>query len=423
MSSIRSSASPQARSSARALQMRLALPLIAAGAAVSAAAWWSDPRLLAFSWLLGFSFVWVVALGALFYVALHHLTRAVWSVVYLRLIELLAALAPLAAIAFLPLLAWGEWIYPWLDSGALKADPVLAHKAAYLNWPFFVTRAAIYFTVWIVFALCFLRLSALRSAAPSPELESGALPAPTARLRRLSAPFMLLFALTVTFASIDWLMSLTPGWYSTIFGVYVFAGMAVSALAALVLLALWLAQRGAGPLEMADGSHLYNLGALMFAFSCFWGYVAMSQYLLIWAANLPEETLWYAVRQRGAWPAVGVALIVTRFAGSFALLLSRRGKTCRRTLTFTSLLVLAGQLVDLHWIIMPQALMPADASHAGADALHAAGALRAFCWHEIGPVLLMIGMSLAWVSWLMRRYGTAAESDPHFDDSRRFRLQ
>ena len=259
----------------------------------------------------------------------------------------------------------------------------MREKAPYLNTPFFVARAAGFFLLWIAFAAFFVRHS-LRQDAGQAGGEA------TLRMRRLSAPFLVLFGLTVTFASFDWLMSLDPHWFSTIFGVYIFSGMTVTAL-------------GSG---LVRGDHLYSLGALLFAFTCFWAYIAFSQYMLIWYGNIPEETAWFVHRTEHGWQAVSVLLAFVRFVVPFFLLLGRRAKSDPRSLAVASVLVLVGQLVDLYWIIMPGA--SPDGPRLG--------------WQELGPALLLAGLLLArWGSFLSR-HRIVAVGDPMFPRSREFHL-
>ena len=199
---------------------------------------------------------------------------------------------------------------------------------------------------------------------------------------------MLIFALTVTFAAFDWLMSLEPHWFSTIFGVYVFSGMVLTALAAITITTIWL--RGTGRLGkgvVGDG-HLYNLGALLFAFVCFWAYIAFSQYMLIWYGNLPEESFFLLRRQEGGWLGFSVVLALVRFVVPFLALLSRRAKTNAVWLFWVSILILVGQLLDVYWLIMPQ--------------LHVEHPVLG--WQELGPVLLVSGLVVLMLARFLRRH-------------------
>jgi hypothetical protein len=225
-------------------------------------------------------------------------------------------------------------------------------------------------------------------------------------MRRAAGPFMVVFAFTATFAAIDWLMSLEPHWFSTIFGVYVFSGMVVAALSVITIATIWLRATGRIDATVVTDDHLYNLGALLFAFVCFWAYIAFSQYMLIWYANVPEESFYIVRRLEGGWKSVSVGLALARFVVPFLVLLSRRAKTNPRILVAISLFLLGGQVLDLYWLVMPQA------SPSG----------PVLGWTEIGPPLLLAGAFLLAVARFMRRHAMVAIGDPGFEESRRFHL-
>ena len=383
---------------------RVASLLIVAGLALSVPALLdeSDRARLGFAYVWSFAFVWAIALGALFFVGLQHLTHAVWSVVVRRVAEVFAAAMWVVGMLSVPILlfvclprAFG--VFAWADT--TMGDDLLGAKRAYLNAPFFVLRAIVYFAVWIGFARYFVSTSLKQ--------DNGALGvAASLAMRRRTAPFTVLFALTVTFAGIDWLMSLDPYWFSTIFGVYVFAGMVVAALAAITLTTLWLRDGGLLGRDVVTEEHLYNLGALLFAFVCFWGYIAFSQYMLIWYANVPEEAFYLRERLEGGWLGVSVVLVVVRFVIPFVVLLSRRAKMNPRVLGWISLLMLFGQLVDLYWLVMPE--------------VHRARPVLG--WQESGPPLLLIGVLLLHLTRFFRRHAALAVGDPLLAQSRAFRL-
>ncbi len=385
---------------------RVGVVLLALGAAICAAALLvdRDVQRFGFAYLWGYAFLWVVVLGSLFLVMLHHLARAVWSVVVRRVAETVAAATGVAAVLFLPILLFGVLtdqfhLFPWVDEHLVHADHRLFKKALYLNVPFFSARAVLFFALWVAFAFYYVRTS-LRQDRGQGGAEA------TARMRRLSAPFMVLFALTVTFASFDWLMSLEPRWYSTMFGVYVFSGMAVTAFAVLTLGVLWLRDTGRLEPGLITEDHLYNLGAWLFAWTCFWAYIAFSQYMLIWYGNLPEETFYMVRRLSGGWWFVSIALALVRFVVPFLVLLSRRAKTNAGVLRTMAVWVLLGQLLDLYWLVMPQ--------------LHGAGPVLG--WQELGPLVLMIGVLLVCVARFLGRHAPVAVGDPLLEESKRFHL-
>ena len=314
-------------------------------------------------YLTAFLFLLTLSLGALFFVILQHLTRAGWSVTVRRVAELIAGNLPLLAVMALPIVlatALGSGaLYPWanhetfarefLEKDRLHAMEELLHrKQAYLNPVFFALRCVFYFAVWILLARYFLKRSTEQDVSGDPAL--------TTRMESVSAPGMLLFALTITFAAFDLVMSLDPFWFSTIFGVYVFSGSVVGFLAFLALALLFLQRRGRLPGRVTV-EHYHDLGKLLFAFVFFWGYIAFSQYLLIWYANLTEETGWYRLRQTGGWTGLSVALLFGHFIVPFVGLISRHAKRRVAILSFWSVWLLVFHYLDLYYLAMPQLML------------------------------------------------------------------
>ena len=232
-------------------------------------------------------------------------------------------------------------IFAWATD---DADPVIVAKQGYLNRPFFILRTAGYFSVWIGLALVFRRRSLGQ--------DSGAVGEGLGSLRQLSAPGMILLALTATFAAFDWIMSLDPHWYSNIYGVYFWAGSISSSLSVITLLALW-ARTRPGMERVITVEHLQDLGKLHLGFVCFWAYIAFSQYLLIWYANIPEETAWFVQRSRGGWGEVSIALACGHFLVPFLVLLPRRAKRSPLVLGCVSIWLFAFHALDLNWQILP----------------------------------------------------------------------
>jgi hypothetical protein len=301
-------------------------------------------RQLWHSWLVGTLFALSIALGGLFFVLVHHATQAGWSVVVRRIAENAMATLPFLALLFVPLLFGMGDLFDWSHAQAVKGDSLLLHKRPYLNVQFFVIRTVVYFAIWSALALWFGRLSRLQDATGDHEL--------TRRMRRASPPALLLFALSVTFFAFDWLMSLEPAWYSTIFGVYFFAGsaMAFFAFFALVVIA---ARRSGLLAEVVTTEHQHDIGKLLLTFVAFWAYMAFSQFLLIWYANLPEETSFFAQRYAGSWLTAGAVLVFGHFLVPFFLLLSRAAKRNAKALAALSVWLLAMHLLDLYWLVMP----------------------------------------------------------------------
>ncbi len=369
----------------------LGLAGVAALACAVALGWWRGDGLRYFlhSYLLNYCFVLSIALGALCFVATQHACRAGWSVTVRRLSELLAAPVPLLALLalpiLLPVLLGKGTLYCWADPHTAAANELLAHKAPYFNPVFFAARSLGYFLVWWLLARYFLLRSVQQDRSGDARL--------TLRMERLSGPALLLFFFTVTFASFDWLMSLDPWWSSTIFGVYYFSGAVVGFLAAVILLALLL-QSGGRLRASVTIEHYHDLGKLLFAFVIFWGYIAFSQYLLIWYGNIPEETGWYLVRQTGAWATVLLVLLSVHLLVPFFGLLSREVKRRKALLGFWAAWMLVAHWIDVYWLVMPSQ-SPAAPPLALLDFVCLAGIgclyLAAVCHAADGRELLPLG--------------------------------
>ncbi|NMC20872.1 MAG: quinol:cytochrome C oxidoreductase, partial [Thermogutta sp.] len=325
------------------------------------------------AYLTQFAWVLSIGLGALFFVILQHATRAGWSVTVRRSAEAAAAAVPILCVLFLPVglpvLLGSDSVYPWVNRQTVLQDESLRHKALYLNVPFFAVRAVLCLAAWWLLARFYRRSSVLQDAAGDPEL--------TRSMERWSGPALLLYALTVTVAAIDWLMSLTPHWFSTIYGLYYFSGAIVGGTAFLILLILTL--RGTGRLDsrLVTVEHLHDLGKLLFGFVIFWGYIAFSQYMLIWYANMPEETQYYLPRQSGGWVWVSIALIVGHLFIPMLGLMSRAAKRNAYSLAFWSIWLLVFHWLDVYWLVMPK-VNPEFAGFGWIDGLTAAGGLLVF---------------------------------------------
>ena len=299
-----------------------------------------------FSYLLNATFFLTISIGALFFVILHHLVRAGWSVVVRRIAEAMAANVWILGLLFIPilLLGLGE-IYPWARPGAAAHDHLIAHKQPWLNSPFFIARAVLCFLVWILLSRHFLRLSLRQDSDGDPMI--------TIRMERFSGVAMVLFGLTVSIAGFDLLMSLDPHWYSTMFGVYVFSGSVLGFLALLPLVLIFLQSRGLLR-NAVTSEHYHDIGKLVFAFTVFWAYIAYSQYMLIWYANIPEETVWLLRRQTGGWERIGFVLLFGHFVLPFLVLLPRFVKRRKGLLALPALWILIMHWFDLYWLIMPE---------------------------------------------------------------------
>lgn len=316
--------------------------VLAAGVLLSGIALATDARRFAFSYLTGFAFVATTGLGALFFVLIQHLTRAGWSVIPRRAMEWVTGVIPLSLALFAPVALLSHDLYHhWMGPEAAH-DEAIQKKAAWLNPGFFFTRAAIFLGLWSVMALLLWRGSRKQDETGDKSL--------TLRMQAGSAPAILLYGITVTFAAFDWLMSLDPHWYSTIFGVYVFAGAAVSSLAVLAILTVALQKAGLGA---ATVEHRHDIGKLLFGFTVFWAYIAFSQFILIWYAGIPEETVFFARRWEGSWKVVSLALVAFHFVVPFVVLISRGAKRNASVLAGAAVMLLVMHWVDLYWLVMP----------------------------------------------------------------------
>jgi hypothetical protein len=252
---------------------------------------------------------------------------------------------PVLTILYVPLLFGLHDLYEWTHHDVVEADPVLSGKAAYLNTPFFLLRTALYFGVWNAIAYFLNRWSLEQDRSPDPRIAQ--------RMQMLSGGGLVAYGLTLTFASFDWVMSLDPHWFSTIYGVLFMGGQGLTALAFLVIALAWLSRRE--PLNtIVVPSHFHDLGNLMLAFVMLWAYFSFSQYLIIWAGNLPEEIEWYVHRLHTSWRAIAVALVAFHFVVPFVLLLSRAVKRHAGVLVKVAIGILAVRLIDLFWLVAPE---------------------------------------------------------------------
>jgi hypothetical protein len=295
------------------------------------------------AWLVGWVY-WVgVALGCLALSLLHHLTHGDWGIVLRRTMEAATRTLPALLILGLPLLFGMQTLYPWARPEA-ASDPLLQAKAPYLNVPFYIGRFFAYFLIWGGLAFLFSRMSRRQDEGDDPGI--------TRRMQVFAAPSLAAYCLAVTFASVDWLMSLQPAWYSTIYGVYVMGSQALSALAFLIAFGLWLSRRE--PLDRVLHPRLFHdYGKLLLAFVMLWAYFAFSQFLIMWSGNIPEEIHFYLHRFHHGWGAVALSLVVLHFALPFVLLLSRDLKRDASRLVWVAGLMLVMRWVDLVWQVEP----------------------------------------------------------------------
>jgi len=324
---------------------KIGLALLVVGIILGVAAFFVDNSRAVYNYLIAFTFMISIGIGALFLIALEYIVGADWSVPIRRVVEFFAAVIPLLALLVIPLLLnVGELIH-WSHTEAVAEDEILQGKAPYLNVSFFIIRVFVLIGLWSLFYFFFIRNSKKQDTTKDQKL--------TKINIRLSAVFIPIFAFTITISAIDWLMSIEPHWFSTIIGVYFFAGTVIAALAAVTLATVLLKENGYLHPAMTN-DHLYSLGALLFAFVNFWGYIAFSQYMLIWYADLPEETFWFMQKWEGSWAIFSVGLIIVKFLVPYIVLVSQPSKMDPKKLKFISVWLLFAHLYDLFWFVMPE---------------------------------------------------------------------
>jgi hypothetical protein len=300
------------------------------------------------SWLIGFLFCLGLSLGPLALLMMQHLTGGHWGLVGRRVFEAASRNIPFVALLFIPLLFGLPRLYTWAQPEAVRADHVLQQKALYLNVPFFLGRAILYFAVW---ALCSWLLNSWSAAQDRGEVAVH--PSDTRRFRTVSAPGLLVYVITMTFASVDWIMSLDPHWYSTIFGLIFVVAQGLTAFSLVISVLALLSNVEPYATYLRPRLHFLDLGKLLLAFVMLWAYLSFSQLLIVWSGNLPEEITFYANRFRGGWQYVSIAILLGHFALPFVLLLSRDLKYRPYLLAQVAIGMLVMRVIDLIWYVEP----------------------------------------------------------------------
>jgi hypothetical protein len=314
------------------------LALAGVGLALSGLDRFYEAYLVAYTFWLG------VALGSLALLMVQHLSGGAWGVVIRRPLEAAAGTIPAMAVLFLPILPGMHTLYHWTHPEAL-ADPVIAAKAAYLNTPFFLARAASYFLIWMAMSQLLLKWSREQDETGDPALAR--------KIALLSGGGLVVYALTVTFAIVDWLMSVNPHWFSTMWGPLFMTGQGLAALAVAINVLVFL--KGSAPLDrVLNASHFHDLGKLLFAFLMLWAYMSFSQFLIVYSANLVEEVPHYIVRSQGGYQYVTVVLILLHFVVPYAILLSRDVKRDTTRLRVVAAWLLLMRVVDYYWQVAPE---------------------------------------------------------------------
>ena len=335
MTSLASLSMPRARSGA------LLIGIL--GLAASVFGWAMSPREFFLAYLFAF-LVWIgVALGSAGWLMIHHLTGGRWGYPVRRMFESAIGTLPVLAVLFLPILFGLKELYPWANAAKVATDPALQHKHAYMNTSAFVVRAVLVFAIWTLLARRLINLSAAQDSTSSVD--------PTRKLRALSGPGLVIYPLTVTFAYVDWVMSMEADWYSTVFPLLICVGQMLTALALMIILVAGNARSSLA--EIISKENFHHLGNLLLAFTMMWAYLAYSQLIVIWSGDLPHEISWYLHRIAGGWRWIAVTLLLLHFFGPFCLLLVSATKRSVRSLMIVAAVIFATHVVDVWWLVAP----------------------------------------------------------------------
>jgi hypothetical protein len=351
------------------------------------------------SWLLGFVFWGGIGIGMLGLLILQYITGGSWGVVIRRILEAGSRTLPIIFVLFLPILIGAGSLYTWMHPA--PGDKILESRGDFLTWHWWGFRAIIYFVLFFVMMYLLNGWSKKQDEATTPEEAFGFMD----KMSRFSGPTMVFYILTVTFASIDWVMTLDPHWFSTIFGLLFVIGWALSALSFVVVLLTWLADRE--PMRDIIGKkHFHDLGKLMLAMVMVWAYFNFSQYLIIWSGNIPEETPYYLTRQEGAWGIVGGILIFFHFAFPFLMLLSRDVKRNATRLSMLAIFILVMRLVDMYYMIGPSPTLAGG--HGSEFHLH---------WMDFVAPVAIGGIWLWWFFGELVKRPLIPVNDPYLDNA------
>ncbi|HSF33441.1 MAG TPA: hypothetical protein VLK82_23590 [Candidatus Tectomicrobia bacterium] len=366
---------------------RRALVVGAAGVVLCGVGVFFNPVQFFRSYLLAYLFWLGIPLGCLAILMLHHLVGGAWGALIRRVLEAGTRTLPLLVFLFVPLLFGVHELYLWARPEVVANDLLLQRKSSYLNIPFFMLRSALYFVVWLAVSYLLNKWSLRQDRTGADPFER--------RMRLLSGPGLVLYVVTATFAYVDWMMSLEPHWFSTIYGILAIVGQLLATLAFAVVVTALLVD--APPLsDLMSPGHVHDLGNLLLAFVMVWAYMAISQFLIIWSGNLPEEITWYLHRTQGGWEWVGLALILFYFGLPFFLLLSRGIKQHVQRLAWVAGAMLGMHGVDVFWRVVP-AFQPSGV------AVH---------WMDVAALMGVGGIWMAVFVWQLRERPLLPVYDP-----------
>jgi hypothetical protein len=342
------------------------------------------------SYLIGWTFWTGISIGSIALLMLQHLTGGGWGLVIRRVLEASTRVLPVMAILFLPVLLGAHYIYPWTNPDELAEHPAVQFKTPYLNLTFFTIRAVIYFAVWLALVFFLNRWSLEQDRTADNRY--------TKNMRLLSGGGMVALIFVVTFASIDWYMSLEPEWFSTIYGFIFVAAWSLNALAFVIFVIARL-HREEPMKRIVAPLHFHDLGKLLLALVMLWAYFAFSQYLIIWSGNLPEEIVWYIRRMHGGWGVTIVTIAILHFAAPFLFLLSRGLKRSPSKLALVAGLIILMRAVDLLWMLVP--------AYSGPRLI----------WFDVISLLAFGGLWLALFTWQLGKRPLIPINDPQFEST------
>lgn len=362
------------------------------GGGLSALAAATDWNRFIYNYLVAFVFIGGMSVTGVFFTTVLYLMRSGWSTAIRRIPEFIGGFVPYLAILLVPIVfGIGELYHHWVHPE--PGDTLLAGKASWLNVPFFIIRLAIYYLVWTGMYFFIVGNSFKQDKTTDPT--------PTKRNWIVSAPIVILYALSMTFAAFDLLMSLYPHWYSTMFGVYYFAGSFVGCLAVIAIIAVAMKKAGLFT-EWLTPARFHDLGKLLFTFNVFWAYIGFSQYMLIWYANLPEEIIFFKYRVNNGWEFVSLSILFLHFIVPFIILLSQSSKKNLNTLLAGAVILLVAHFIDLFWLVMPYF------NHEAVP----------FSWYEIVPTIAVGGLFMIVLARQFKKRNVLPVNDPFLAEAK-----